>query len=89
MELELLEKITGNGLFSEVDGGEPYFAWQGCDYCNARTGKRLGAKVYDCTGFASLEEAKTSSENYYEFRLCGGCLCAIANGDLWPEDWND
>jgi len=82
-DLELYDKITGAGLFACQDN-EPYFSWSGCDYCRARTGKTLGNSVHDCKGFISLEDAKI--DNDYEFKLCGGCLCAIANGDPWPEE---
>ena len=85
MDLNLIEQITSSGLYSTITD-EPYFSWQGCDYCHARTGKRLGNTVYDVKGYATLDDAQNNPGNYYEFRLCGGCLCAIDNGDPWSEE---
>ena len=85
MNLQLLEQITSNGLFSTLDD-EPYFSRQGCAYCYARTGKHLGNDVYDCQGYKSLQDAIEGTDNLYDFRLCAGCLCAIHNSDPWPEE---
>lgn len=74
--------IMERGLYETTE--EPSFSWRGCDCCRERTGKQLGNTVYDAKGYLNFEDAKIN--NYYEFKVCGGCLCTYANGDNFPEE---
>ena len=66
---EIIEQSISNGLFSSVDGDpEPYFSWDGCDYC------RESGEVIDYQGYLTLEDAHKGPDNLYEFKLCGHCL---------------
>jgi hypothetical protein len=62
-------------LISLVDPEEgPYFSWYGCDVvgCEAHN---LGATVYACQGYETLEQAKTDPiGNLCKFQLCADCL---------------
>lgn len=79
-----LNRILQGGLYS-VDETSKGFRWSGCDVCRERTGKRLGNDVYEAKGYLDLEAARGGKE-YYDFNVCHGCLCAVANGDPWPEE---
>lgn len=66
----------GSGLYEQV--GEPYFSWQGCDYC-----KGGGGNVTDYKGYRNLEDAQAPNreELEYEFQLCDDCLYKLVYGE--------
>jgi len=67
---ELIEQVIGSGLFSFDD--EPYFSWQGCEYC----ADGLGATVYDLHGYRSLEDTESLA-----FRVCADCIYRLYYGN--------
>jgi len=71
---KMIEQVINSGLFSF--GEESYFTWHGCDY----EGNKLGATVYDCSGYLTLEQAQGGPGNLYEFKLCGECLNTLYYG---------
>jgi hypothetical protein len=79
MERRIYSDVMASGLWSTKDD-EPYFSREGCDSPDCESAD-LAADVYDCKGYRSLEEAQNGNDNYYEFRLCGECLCREANGE--------
>jgi hypothetical protein len=73
----IIEDVIGSGLFEAE--GEPYFSWDGCDYCNGG-----GGDITDYKGYRNLEDAQAANreEREYEFKLCGECLNTLYYGDV-------
>jgi len=72
---QLIEDVIGSGLFENE--GEPYFSWEGCEYC----ADGLGATVTDFQGYRNLEDAQAGPDKEYEFRLCNECLNTLYYGE--------
>jgi len=72
-----IAECISSGLFEAE--GEPYFSWDGCDYCNGG-----GGDITDYKGYRNLEDAQAANreEREYEFKLCGDCLNTLYYGDV-------
>lgn len=94
---EEVEHLSGTGFFVEDDfntecvkcgstnthlqivddqemSDELGFSWSTCDLCGALPGERCAV--------TALPENPRENHDYVPLRVCGDCLCYVANGDL-------
>ena len=77
-------KINNDIIMGLDISEETHFSWSGCDNCN----NGLGNTVYDVE--AHFETGNDENRfDYYEIKLCPGCVNTWHNAEPLPEECNN
>jgi len=75
---------THKGVDCDCESSEEYFSHSGCDICP----DGLAATVVDIVYLARKDIGAGKFTQVFEGQVCGGCLCALVNGDDSDLDYS-